>query len=155
MTMESLWGATQKATNNRNFELLPKGSYTAKLSNAVFDSSNGKDMIKFEFTILEGNFRTRKVWKNWYLTEKTIPYIKLELERASAEVPEKYDDIPRVLCDMYNKTYQIFVSVKEAQGQYEAKNEASISKLLVPNGSVTPSRVDQITASLEDSQIGF
>jgi len=130
MTQDFFKSAKTHTQGKTEWELLPAGTYTAKLTDATYDETNGKPVIKFEATILLGDKEGRKVWKRWYITEKTAPYIKGEVSKvlgAQKADALTMDNLPETLCEMYEKTVEIYVKVKPAQGEYKASNEFSIN----------------------------
>ena len=59
-------------TNKPQFEALPKGPYQVYLSNVNGDISAPKPYANFEFMVENGEYKGRKIFKRYYLTEKTL-----------------------------------------------------------------------------------
>lgn len=125
----NLWNSTAAASKEKKeFDLIPKGVYLAKVTDAKLDSSNGKDFIQYEFTITDGEYKNRRIWDRRYFTEKTIPYIKREFEAVLGTFPQNMGDIPAALCEIYALgTLEIYVTVSPAKDSYPARNQSRIN----------------------------
>ena len=68
-------GNVEAATSS--FELLPAEDYIVQLTDFTFGKSKNKGTKQMEgvFTILHGDYKGRKIFKTWYFTEKTLPYV--------------------------------------------------------------------------------
>lgn len=141
--MNDAWALPPKEMGK--FELLPKGKYNAHvdLAQHTFAKSSGNDMVKLAFSILDGPFKGRKIFDNRPLTPKTIPWFKGELKRLDIEVNSP-DQLPFALEALLGKEVELYVSVQEAQGAYEAKNRASINGLAKADNNPTEPVADDI-----------
>lgn len=141
-TTQDFFKSAQTATQGKKaFDLIPPGTYIAKISDATYDQTGLKHFIKFEATILIGEKLNRKVWKRWYITEKTAPYIKGQIAAVLGNVKADaltMDNLPEILNEMYEKTVEIYVKVKPAQGDYKESNEFSINGLADTGNNNSP-----------------
>jgi len=72
------------------FELLPEGTYNAKVYDyELKTSSNGNEMINFEFQITDEKFKTKKAWYLQVVEGKSKPYWLGLLETLSGLTKEE------------------------------------------------------------------
>ena len=72
------------------FELLPEGTYNAKVYDyELKTSSNGNKMINFEFQITDEKFKTKKAWYLQVVEGKSKPYWLGLLETLSGLTKEE------------------------------------------------------------------
>jgi len=143
----SLWSDTPAAKPKEQSDtLIPKGKYQAVITNALLDSSGDKDVIRYEYTISQGPFQGRKIFKNWYLTSKTIPYIKAEFNKILGSAPKTEDEIAVVLSDLFLNEVEIFVSINVGKDGYKDRNEATMNKI-ISTGANKKLTVEKVSAN--------
>ena len=75
---------------------LPRGQYVCHLTKGELRSSrtNGTPEFALEFTVIEGDFKRRKLWHDLWLTEAAKPRTKRDLDRLGITDPERQLDRP-------------------------------------------------------------
>jgi hypothetical protein len=85
----------KKAADNDSsgdFQALPAGRYTLQVEDAdVQSSSTGKPMIAVTFTVVSGEFANRKLWHNFTITEKALPFLTRFLKACGSNIIEEED----------------------------------------------------------------
>ena len=83
------------AANNDSggdFQALPAGRYTLKAEAAeVKSSAKGNSMISVTFKVVGGDYANRKLWHNFTLTEKALPFLTRFLKAAGSDIFEEED----------------------------------------------------------------
>ena len=72
------WNSTQAAND---FGLLPPGEYVCHVSKGELETSRSKGTpgYKLEFSVIDGEFKGRKVWHDCWLTEAAMPQTKRDV----------------------------------------------------------------------------
>ncbi len=80
------WNATQAAGD---FGAVPRGEYVCHVTKAELESSRSKATpgFKIEFTILDGEFKNRKLWLDCWLTPAALPMTKRDLAKLGITSP--------------------------------------------------------------------
>ncbi len=118
--------ASEPASERSGFAPMPPVWYKAALtSSALTDNKSGNGShFKFEFTVLEGKYQSRKVWANVTWTHATSELavkigrrafadLCLACGKASVDTTEELHGIP----------ISIKLKIKPAEGKYEEGNE--------------------------------
>jgi len=75
-----------------DFQALPAGRYTLKAEDAeVKSSSKGNSMIAITFKVVGGDYNNRKLWHNFTLTDKALPFLTRFLKAAGSDVFNEED----------------------------------------------------------------
>ena len=80
------WDATQAAGD---FGVVPRGEYICHVTKGELESSRSKSTpgYKVEFTILDGEFKRRKLWLDCWLTPAALPQSKRDLGKLGITSP--------------------------------------------------------------------
>ena len=84
------WDSTTPAAE---FEPMPVGEYIADVTNGQLKASRSHQTPGYaiEFTIVDGDFRGRKLWLDCWLTERAMQYAKRDLAKIGISSPEQMD----------------------------------------------------------------
>ena len=96
-------------------EPLPAAVYDVKITNAELKQSKSSEseMIAVEFTVSDGDFAKRKLWRNFSLVEKALVFLKELCEVADIEMSDDGLDTE----DMLGAELKVQVGQKEYQGR--------------------------------------
>ena len=89
------WNNTQAAGD---FGPVPRGEYVCHVTKGELESSRlkGTAGYKVEFTILDGEFKGRKLWLDCWLTGPALPMSKRDLGKLGIVTPEQMEQpLPR------------------------------------------------------------
>ncbi len=80
------WNTTQAAGD---FGPVPRGEYVCHVTKGELESSRSKATpgYKIEFTIIEGDFKGRKLWHDCWLTGPALPMSKRDLGKLGIVSP--------------------------------------------------------------------
>lgn len=115
------------------YEAIPAGTYDAHLSAwewiSVEDSTNAKDpYLKLEFTIDEGEYANRKLWRNFSAAPKALVYMKkalIALGADAGDVAESFDT-DEVMPDLVGNACRLKVDTRE----YEEELQNEVKRVL-------------------------
>jgi hypothetical protein len=89
------WNSTKAAGD---FGPVPRGEYECHVTRGELESSrtNRTPGYKIEFTILDGEFKGRKLWQDCWLTPAALPQTKRDLAKLGITTPEQMEAlVPR------------------------------------------------------------
>ena len=89
------WNSTQAAGD---FGPVPRGEYVCHVSKGELESSrlNRTPGYKIEFTVIDGEFRGRKLWLDCWLTPAALAQSKRDLGKLGIATPEQMEyPLPR------------------------------------------------------------
>ncbi|MBC8409979.1 MAG: DUF669 domain-containing protein [Rhodobacteraceae bacterium] len=79
-------------TSGGTFDPLPEGRYNVQVEEATLTTaSTGTEMIKSTFIVTEGEFKGRKLWNNFTLTQKSLVYLYNFMKAAGSTVIDQED----------------------------------------------------------------
>jgi len=125
---------------------IPEGSYFAKINRCYLNRTATKQTpyIHLELIILEGEYRGRRLFKDWWLTEKFLPYLKRDLLMFGFEgdISEfQHDDTLRWFLDR-----QVRVGVR-----HEVYEERTTAKVYL-NGVIPLTETVEIKEPFDSAQ---
>lgn len=96
-------------------EPLPAAVYPAKITSAELRQSKSSDsqMIAVEFTVSEGEFENRKLFRNFSLSEKALGFLKELCEKGNIEFSDEGLDTE----DMLGAELSLQVGQREFEGR--------------------------------------
>ena len=82
----AVWESTEAAGD---FGAIPRGEYVCHVTTGELESSRTKSTpgYKIEFTILDGEFKGRKLWHDCWLTPAALPQSKRDLGKLGITSP--------------------------------------------------------------------
>lgn len=96
------WDDIEESTK-QDFEPLPRGEYKAVVHSQVtfdkelpWDKAQKSDAIDFTFTILDGEYKNRKLWSSVYANEKGFPALKTLCNTFKMDYPKSPEDFAAV-----------------------------------------------------------
>ena len=99
-------------TVEKSFEKIPEGTYLAMVTGAMINESKiDSPRVELEFSICEGDFAKRKVWKNYNLNEKGIPFLKADLAKMGQN-PSTPEALEQSLGDINGAILDVFIKYK-------------------------------------------
>ena len=102
---------------------LPAGVYLATITGAEVKQSKSSDsqMIAVEFTVSEGDFAKRKLFRNFSLSEKALGFLKELCEKGHIEFDDDGLDTENML--------GAELSLQVGQREYEGKLNNEVEKI--------------------------
>lgn len=83
------WNATAAAGD---FGPVPRGVYVCHATKGELESSrSGTPGYKIEFTVIDGDFKGRKLWHYCWLTPAAMPHSKRDLAKLGITTPEQME----------------------------------------------------------------
>lgn len=83
------WNATAAAGD---FGPVPRGVYVCHATKGGLESSRfGTPGYKIEFTVIDGDFKGRKLWHDCWLTPAPLPQSKRDLTKLGITTPEQME----------------------------------------------------------------
>lgn len=77
---------------NTSFEALPADRYVLEVLDATVEpTSTGTEMIKVTFVVTQGLYKNRKLWHNFPLSEKSLPFLTKFLKECGSNIVEEED----------------------------------------------------------------
>lgn len=95
VNFHKIWNATDAAVE---FAPLPRGVYVCHATGGelVTSRTNRTPGFKIEFTVIEGDFKGRKLWSDHWLTPAALPATKRDLAKLGITSPEQMEQqLPR------------------------------------------------------------
>ena len=94
---------------------LPAGVYLTKITAAEVKESKSSDsqMIAVTFTVQDGDFANRKLWRNFSLSEKALGFLKELCEKGNIEFSKEGLDTE----DMLGADLSLQVGQREYEGR--------------------------------------
>lgn len=86
----NLSNVNEAGNQSNEYKALPEDRYTLRVENAEFKMSRtNKPLIETTFVVADGKFAKRKIWNNYFLTEKAVPIFKKLLTTINSPLAEK------------------------------------------------------------------
>lgn len=119
-------------TNTSNFDPVPEGKYTVRISGAELKSTKdgSGQYIKVEYTIAGPSCEGRKLWQNYNVRNASAK--AEEIGRAQLAELCRAIGTPRLgdTDELVGNAIEIKVRIRPARDQYEASNEVKSHKSL-------------------------
>lgn len=116
--MSSEWWDSYKSSDvaeKKEFERLPNGKYVATITKATVDTNAVPNVLQWEYTLVEGQFKNRKVWSNQRLTAEGMPFIKADMRALGFEEFGSANEFYEALGNCVGLVVDIFVKSKPAK----------------------------------------
>lgn len=125
-----------EAAEAPDFEEVPDGKYQVRIEKAQLTESNqGDPMIKWDLVVISGTQEGRHIFKNAVISQKSMPYVKGDLNRLGLEM-KRISELPNRLPEVLDKKLEVTVRTK---GEY---TNVYFNKLLaIPSGAPSPNDV--------------
>lgn len=108
----------------KDFEPIPGGDYTAAITKHEFGTSkSGNQKVKVTYTIQDGEYEGRNIWKDYSLLPSAVWVIRKHLIAIGAD-PEDFGtdtDLDSLLDDAHDVNVTIVVGRREGEGEYAGK----------------------------------
>lgn len=114
-----------------DFQALPAGEYACRLSGAEYveeSKSSGQPYYALTFTVDEGQYQNRKLFKNQSMSPDALPFMKQTLKALGQEQLSDDDDLDVVFAQLVGNECRLKVSQREYQG--EMRN--NVDRVLAP-----------------------
>ncbi len=109
---------------------LPDGKYQVRVERVKLGSSQAGDpMLKWDFVVLSGEHAGRHIFKNAVITQKSLPFVKGDLQTLGVALP-KFSDLPHHLEPLLDQTLEITQRTKD-----EYTNVYMNRRISVPGGA--------------------
>jgi len=108
-----------------SFEPLPAGEYTAMVTESEIKATSAGtgSYLKCKITVLEGQYKNRTVFCNFNLENPSAEAVNIG-KRQLADLCRAVDIIhPKDSVELHNKPFIAVLSVKPAEGKYNASND--------------------------------
>lgn len=114
----------EEQSENQEFTALPEGKYNVIFDNATLDESGNYSCITAQFTVADGAFARRKLWKRFYFSEGTskkfLPW-QFSILRIKEELSQKkvnsYEESARealeLMANVFGDAFVVDVSVND------------------------------------------
>lgn len=128
---------------NKGFELLPKGTYSAIVDELEFtESKNGNPMIATTYSITDPEYENRKLFDYWVLAgdgkDFGLAKLKKFLVRVCPEVdissfnPQRFADEGTAI----GRELRVTVKIQtQKQGEYKGEKRNTVSDILSPDNA--------------------
>lgn len=126
---------------DKGFEILPKGTYSAIVDELDFgDSSKGSPMLSVKYKVTEGEFEGRVLFDYWVLAGKGAEFglgkVKKFLSRVMPEVdlssfnPATFAESGEAI----GRELQVVVKIQtQKSGEYKGEKRNQVSDMLAPS----------------------
>lgn len=115
-----------------DYDQLEDGVYEAEITNCeITESKKGDSMIKFEFTVIEGKFEGRKVWKYTVLNSpENMKRARTDFEKFDLMI-EDVDQLENACEEIIDEEVELTIKTKVSTKNGEKKSYTNVSiKLL-------------------------
>lgn len=119
---------------------VPDGRYEAMVEGAELTQakSSGNPMIKYRLRLLDGVAQDRTVMKNRVITEKTVGYVRQELETLGLRLA-KLSDLPDHIHEVLDRVVSVTVKTREGdQNVYFNRRETESAQVAAAGGDDLP-----------------
>lgn len=136
-----------------DFEPLPKGLYKVEITESeVKETSKGGLMLKVEFTVIDGVFKSRKVWTNFNIVNANEKAQIIGRGQLSALAQAcGHMGIPEDSTNLHHLPLNIRVDIRTSPG-YDAQNEV---KGYYPLDKAAPKVGNVEVAPADDDKLPF
>lgn len=140
----------EKVEPKTDFEVLPEADYIAVAINSGFEDTKNKDgkFLKFEFEIMDGEYRGRRLFDRLNLENKNEKAVQIAQATLSSFCRAVGVLRPRDSAELHNKPVRLKVGVEERKDKpgsysnriknYEPVGGASVQKPAAVAGSEPP-----------------
>lgn len=98
-----------------SFDEIPDGKYQVRVQRVELDESQAGDpMLKWDLVVVSGASAGRHVFKNSVITQKSLPFVKGDLQTLGVVLP-RFSELPNHLDDLLDQTLEI---TKRTKGEY-------------------------------------
>ncbi len=109
---------------------VPDGKYQIRVHRVELGQSQAGDpMLKWDLVVISGSHAGRHIFKNSVITQKSLPFVKGDLETLGVRLA-KFSDLPRHLDALLDQTIEI---TQRTKGEYT--NVYLNRRISVPQGS--------------------
>jgi len=109
---------------------VPDGKYQVRVHRVELGQSQAGDpMLKWDLVVISGSHAGRHVFKNSVITQKSLPFVKGDLETLGVRLA-KFSDLPRHLDALLDQTIEI---TQRTKGEY--RNVYLNRRIAVPSGA--------------------
>jgi len=111
-------------------DAVPDGKYQVRVHRVELGQSQAGDpMIKWDLVVISGAHAGRHIFKNSVITQKSLPFVKGDLQTLGVQLP-KFSDLPRHLDSLLDQTVEV---TQRTRGDYT--NVYFNRRISVPQGS--------------------
>lgn len=113
------------------FSPLPDGTYQAKVQRAYLEPNKktGKLSFRIEFEVCAGQYQGRKAFYFKAINQKSIPYLKIDLQRLNIE-PKRLSDMEDYFPSLLDKVVEIYLKTGKPDATGKTYQNTYINKML-------------------------
>lgn len=109
-------------TKSDDFSPIPEGEYLTEITRCGMVDKDWGKKAEFEFTILEGEYKTRKLWTNFSLdgqyAQKGVEFLMKSLMRLGVSaMANDHESLGQVLDSLVGSEVVVFTKVKTYQNK--------------------------------------
>lgn len=128
------------------FDPIPAGKYKAAITSTEMKPTKKGDgsYLELELTILDGQYKDRKVWDRLCLNHPNAQTVKIARAMLSAICRAVGVMAPRDSCELHNIPLEITVKVKKADDDLvnEIKKYSTFNSAASPSGNTSANQVN-------------
>lgn len=122
-TDEAKKEAEEEASRSGDYDALPEGNYNVKVKDWVIKRSKNKGTpgLNMEFVVVDGQYKNRRIWHDFWLTKKNLPFVGRDLNYLTGQMFTQFSEL---------KTYDfkgLYVTVKVKHEEYDGKTQVRVS----------------------------
>lgn len=117
--------------SNTGFDSLPENRYNLKVTDAKMETAKtGTEMIATTFEVLDGEFKNRKLWNNFTLTDKSMIYLYSFLKGAESDLVNAEDvEASDIVAKMPGMRVSVFAEPAKTQNGNPTNNLSKWGKV--------------------------
>lgn len=122
----------QASTSTGTFSPIPEGRYILQIDSAEpAMSKNNSEMIKVQYSVLDGKFKGRKVFSNFSLATKALVFVSGLLKALGSKIIDEEDAPTSAICkELLGKRVSAWIEIKAG----DMGDQNTVSKFQPING---------------------
>lgn len=127
--------SSSSKSDKKDFPLLPDGEYPLEIEKTRgYKAKTGTKMMEVTFNVMQGEFKNRKIWRHFPLTEKAMVFVGNLLEATGSDLVDKGEfEAKELLADLKGSKVMGYVTSEELQ-----KGPVNIVKGFKPYAQESP-----------------
>lgn len=141
----------ESAKNDKDFELIPDSRQTVVVDEVSKEQAKtGTEYYKVRFSVSGGKYDNRKVWRNFFLTEKAVVFIEELLNAIDPSIVKENESISDEKFKDSVLGKQLTGYISTTKSDQDGKDYQYISKFKPATGGTTKVVKKRSTAEVEE-----